>query len=190
MVADLAKHFHWCCMSLKNTPKNSIEYLTRILPGFLPWQLFQLHKEQRILCNLWFIPSKCPFSKSLSFYFQVSSFFACIYMYMHICINSNVSMESKAASGSQGYISEVTLLSVYVCMYPLHTQVQKKQLKSVPTELHITKFRQPQDLRLIMRILALKRQGIQFWSKASIQNSSSIYSKPPTFFAWRTSKPT
>lgn len=41
--------------------------------------------------------------------------------------NSNVSIERKAKSGSQGYISQLTLLSIYACMYPLCMQVQKKQ---------------------------------------------------------------
>lgn len=35
----------------------------------------------------------------------------------------------------------------------------------------------------LMRILSLKRQGIQLWAKASIQNYTSIYTKPPNFFS-------
>ena len=55
--------------------------------------------------------------------------FVCKYTYMcpYSARHSNVRMERKSTSGSQGYIIEWTLLSIYACIYPLHSQVQKKQ---------------------------------------------------------------
>lgn len=71
-------------------------------------------------------------------------------MCLHSARNSNVSMERKATGGSQGYSCELTLLSIYthICIHYIHRyRKNRPKKKNVPRKLHITKFKQPQDLQ-------------------------------------------